>query len=142
MWEISKDVITGGELFQINNACGLRERMVILSNPIIIPQTTTATVYSLTVVSPIKINVLIVGYDLATKTYTGMCETTYVFMINGTAVVSANGASGSPEDLTKIKLLDGDFHQGHLHLSIMEAEACIFNLLTMEQKLIILLLEQ
>lgn len=97
---IGSDVFIGGELLEIKNAWGQsEERVRNLSSVITVAHTASATVYSLTVTDPVTVNVKISGYDSSTKAYTCICDTTYVFSVEDTAVVSLTGSAGTPENL-------------------------------------------
>lgn len=97
---VAKDIVSNGNSIQISNNYGkTEERIITTSLPVIVAQSATATIDTLTVSDPITVKVLISGYDNETKTFTAVCESTFVFMLDGTAVVSLTGDHGSPESL-------------------------------------------
>jgi hypothetical protein len=95
---VAKDIFIGGESLKISNTYGSREEKVIsLGTPITILQTASATIYSLVVptTNSVMLSIGVVGYDVETKTYVFMGETSYVFFRDGTDVISATGAGGN-----------------------------------------------
>ena len=97
---IAKDLYIGGSLLKIQNTAGVNEeRVLALGSPISIATAETATIYSLTIVNPIRLAIYAFGYDQATLTHSFICDTSYYFVKEGTNIVSLNGDNGSPENL-------------------------------------------
>jgi len=97
---VTKDLVMGGELLEITNAWGqLEQRVVNLGTVITIAPAAAVQVYSLTVTAPTAVNLAIMGYDETTKGFQCICSTSYIFMPEGTSVISAMGDAGSPENL-------------------------------------------